>query len=91
METVMTAITGKPDARGMNCPLPILRTRKAINQLACGQLLEVTETDPGSLQDMASFCTRTGNRLLSCNEVDNCFFPDRKILNRGGHRHDNWR
>ena len=69
----MTAITERLDARGMNCPLPILRTRKAINQLASGQVLEVTATDPGSLKDMASFCNQTGNRLLSSHEADNCF------------------
>lgn len=69
----MTAINERLDARGMNCPLPILRTRKAINQLASGQVLEVTATDPGSLKDMESFCSQTGNRLLSSNEGDNCF------------------
>jgi tRNA 2-thiouridine synthesizing protein A len=73
MEAVMTDIAERLDARGMNCPLPILRTRRAINQLASGQLLEVTATDPGSLKDMASFCTQTGNRLVSSNAADNCF------------------
>ena len=73
MEVAMTAIAERLDARGLNCPLPILRTRKAINQLASGQLLEITATDPGSLKDMASFCTQTGNRLLSSKEADNCF------------------
>jgi len=69
----MTDIAQSLDARGLNCPLPILRTRKAINQLASGQLLEITATDPGSLKDMASFCTQTGNRLLSSKEAVNCF------------------
>jgi len=69
----MTAVADRLDARGMNCPLPILRTRKAINQLASGQVLEVTATDPGSLKDMESFCSQTGNRLLSSNEADSCF------------------
>jgi tRNA 2-thiouridine synthesizing protein A len=73
MELAMTDISEKLDARGMNCPLPILRTRKAINQLASGQVLEVTATDPGSLKDMASFCSQTGNRLLSSNAADSCF------------------
>ena len=69
----MTDIAERLDARGMNCPLPILRTRKAINQLAIGEVLEVTATDPGSVKDMASFCSQTGNRLVSSNEADNCF------------------
>jgi tRNA 2-thiouridine synthesizing protein A len=73
MEVVMTVITEKLDARGLNCPLPILRTRKAINRLASGQRLEVFATDPGALKDMASFCSQTGNRLLSSNEADNGF------------------
>ena len=70
----MTAITETLDARGLNCPLPILRTRKALNQLASGATLEVISTDPGSVKDMASFCTQTGNRLVSSNEVDNSYF-----------------
>jgi len=69
----MTAVAERLDARGLNCPLPILRTRKAINQLASGQILEVTATDPGSLKDMAAFCSQTGNRLLSSSEAGNSF------------------
>jgi tRNA 2-thiouridine synthesizing protein A len=69
----MTAVAERLDARGMNCPLPILRTRKAINRLASGQVPEVTATDPGARKDMASFCTQTGNRLLSSKEAADCF------------------
>ena len=69
----MTAIAQKLDARGMNCPLPILKTRKAINQINSGEILEVTSTDPGSNKDMASFCEQTGNRLVSSNEADNSY------------------
>jgi len=69
----MTDIALRLDARGMNCPLPILRTRKAINQLASGQVLEVTATDPGSVKDMASFCSQTGNRLVASSEAGGCF------------------
>jgi tRNA 2-thiouridine synthesizing protein A len=70
----MTVITETLDARGLNCPLPILRTRKALNQLASGAILEVISTDPGSVKDMASFCSQTGNRLVSSSEVDNSYF-----------------
>jgi tRNA 2-thiouridine synthesizing protein A len=69
----MTEIAQKLDARGLNCPLPILRTRKALNQLSAGQVLEVTASDPGSIKDMASFCTQTGNLLLSSGEADSNF------------------
>lgn len=69
----MTEVAEKLDARGLNCPLPILRTRKAINQMSSGEILEVTATDPGSIKDMASFCDQTGNRLVASNEADNAF------------------
>ena len=69
----MTEVAEKLDARGLNCPLPILKTRKAINAIKSGELLEVTSSDPGSVKDMASFCKQTGNRLVSSNESDNTF------------------
>lgn len=69
----MTAIAQKLDARGLNCPLPILRTRKAINQIDSGELVEVTATDPGSIKDMDAFCKQTGNRLVSSSEANNRF------------------
>ncbi len=61
------------DARGLNCPLPILRTKKAMAQLNSGDVLEVTSTDPGSLKDMESFCTQTGNELLASNQSGSDF------------------
>jgi tRNA 2-thiouridine synthesizing protein A len=69
----MTVASEKLDARGLNCPLPILRTRKALNQLASGAILEVISSDPGSVKDMASFCDQTGNRLVSSAEADNSY------------------
>jgi len=53
------------DTRGLNCPLPILRTRKALSTLAGGETLAVTTTDPGSLKDMQAFCKQTGNELIA--------------------------
>ena len=53
------------DARGLNCPLPILRTKKAINGMTHGQVLRVLATDPGSINDLGAFCQQTGNELLS--------------------------
>jgi tRNA 2-thiouridine synthesizing protein A len=53
------------DARGLTCPLPILRTKKALNSLQTGELLQVFATDPGSVNDMAAFCQQTGNTLVT--------------------------
>ena len=53
------------DTRGMNCPLPILRTKKALTGLGKGDTLAVVSTDPGSLKDMQAFCKQTGNELVS--------------------------
>jgi tRNA 2-thiouridine synthesizing protein A len=57
------------DARGLNCPLPILRTKKAINGLASGEILKVIATDPGSVKDMEAFCKQTGNPMVSSSET----------------------
>ncbi|MBO0612632.1 MAG: hypothetical protein RL122_205 [Pseudomonadota bacterium] len=57
------------DARGLNCPLPILRTKKAINGLASGEILKVIATDPGSVKDMEAFCKQTGNEMVSSSEA----------------------
>ena len=53
------------DARGLNCPLPILRAKKALARLTSGQVLKVIATDPGSERDFEAFCRQTGNELLS--------------------------
>lgn len=53
------------DARGLNCPLPILRTKKALTDLASGQVLKILATDPGSVKDFQAFSKQTGNALLS--------------------------
>lgn len=57
------------DAKGLNCPLPILRARKAIAGMTTGETLKVVATDPGSVGDFAAFCKQTGNDLLSSREV----------------------
>ena len=57
------------DARGLNCPLPILRTKKAMNGLASGEILKVIATDPGSVKDMEAFCKQTGNEMVSSSEA----------------------
>ncbi len=61
------------DARGLNCPLPILRAKKALTDLASGQVLKIVATDPGSVKDFAAFSKQTGNSLLSSETVENEF------------------
>ncbi len=53
------------DARGLNCPLPIMKTKKGIQEMQTGQQLEVFSSDPGSVRDMDALCRSTGNRLVS--------------------------
>ena len=52
------------DTSGLNCPLPILRTKKALAELQTGQVLKVISTDPGSVRDFALFAKQTGNELM---------------------------
>ncbi|HHM02627.1 MAG TPA: sulfurtransferase TusA family protein [Caldithrix abyssi] len=56
------------DCRGLNCPLPILKTKKAIETLNTGDVLKMVATDPGSINDMTAWTKRTGNELLSHEE-----------------------
>lgn len=68
------------DARGLSCPLPILRTKKALGAMASGQVLKVVATDPGSIKDMEAFSRQTGNELLSATEENGkyIFYMKRK-------------
>jgi tRNA 2-thiouridine synthesizing protein A len=53
------------DARGLNCPLPILRTKKTLNAMRAGDTLKVVASDPGAVKDMVAFCDQTGNTLVA--------------------------
>jgi tRNA 2-thiouridine synthesizing protein A len=68
------------DARGLNCPLPILRAKKALAELTTGQVLRILATDPGSVNDFQAFAKQTGNELLSSaeNNKEFEFFIKRK-------------
>ncbi len=57
------------DARGLNCPLPILRTKKALSEMESGQVLRILATDPGAAEDFAAFARQTGNELVSKTEL----------------------
>ena len=62
------------DARGLNCPLPVLRTKKALNDMASGQVLRIVATDPGSVRDFLAFAKQTGNELVEHGEQDGEFW-----------------
>ena len=71
MDRTMTTLTINKDldVKGLNCPLPILRAKKALTDMESGQVLRVVATDPGSVKDFAAFCKQTGNPLLSSEET----------------------
>jgi len=59
-----TAVDQELDARGLNCPLPILKAKKALATMASGELLKIISTDAGSVRDFAAFAKQTGNELV---------------------------
>ncbi|WP_250513524.1 sulfurtransferase TusA family protein [Caballeronia sp. INDeC2] len=61
------------DARGLNCPLPILRAKKALADMTSGQILKVLATDPGSQRDFAAFAKQTGNEIVESSAQDKTF------------------
>jgi tRNA 2-thiouridine synthesizing protein A len=61
------------DARGLRCPLPVLKARKALKDLADGDILRVLATDPGAVKDFEAFCRTTGHRLLESRAGDGAF------------------
>ena len=69
----MSNIDQELDARGLNCPLPILRAKKTLNAMSSGQILKIMATDPGSVKDFEAFAKQTGNELLDSSEVEGEF------------------
>ena len=68
------------DTKGLRCPIPVLRARKAMKPLAAGDLLEIDATDPGSVQDFHNFCETTGHELVAHGEADGVYsFQIRKV------------
>ncbi len=61
------------DAKGLNCPLPILRAKKALAEMQAGQVLKILATDPGSVKDFQAFCKQTGHALLESSAAENVF------------------
>jgi len=62
------------DAKGLKCPIPVLRARRAMKPLAAGEVLEIQATDPSSVQDFKAFCETTGDELLESREADGVYF-----------------
>jgi len=61
------------DAQGLNCPMPILKARKALKDVGAGETLEILSSDPGSVADFEAFCRQTGNELLESSTDDSVF------------------
>lgn len=62
------------DAKGLNCPMPIMKAKKAMKGLGAGDTLEIEATDPGSVKDFEAFCRATGNELMESREDGGVFF-----------------
>jgi tRNA 2-thiouridine synthesizing protein A len=69
----MTDFDRELDASGLNCPLPILRAKKSLADMAHGKVLKIISTDPGSVKDFEAFTKQTNNPLLSSGEEDGKF------------------
>ena len=65
----MTSFDHELDARGLNCPIPILRTKKFLTTMETGEIVRIKATDPGSVKDFEAFARQTDNELLSSTEA----------------------
>ncbi len=61
------------DAKGLNCPLPILKTKKILKEVPVGGTLEILATDPGAVADFAAFCRTTGNEMVESGQTGNVY------------------
>jgi len=61
------------DCKGLNCPMPVIKTKKALNEMQTGQILRMEATDKGSKSDITAFASRTGNELLEVKEEGSTF------------------
>jgi tRNA 2-thiouridine synthesizing protein A len=66
-------ITETIDTKGLNCPIPILRAKKALGKLNAADVIEVLATDPAAVKDFEAFCRATGNELMEWSENDGIF------------------
>ena len=68
-----TEVDAELDVQGLNCPMPLLKAKQALNRLAAGELLRVRATDPGSERDFEVFSEQSGNELLDAQKVEETF------------------
>ena len=73
MEDKLLKYQKKVDCQGLSCPLPILKTKLAIDDLSSGEILKIISTDPGSINDITSWSNATGHNLLASEEEDGKF------------------
>jgi tRNA 2-thiouridine synthesizing protein A len=69
----MTTISLELDLKGLSCPMPLLKTKQALNRLESGAVLKVIATDPASERDFQVFAEQSGNTLLSAERLDDCY------------------
>ncbi|MFM8631281.1 MAG: sulfurtransferase TusA family protein [Betaproteobacteria bacterium] len=69
------------DTRGLNCPMPILKAKKTLNEMTGGSLLKILATDPGAVRDFEYFCRHTGHQLMESTESEGEF---RFLIRRKG-------
>lgn len=80
MQEPPVSVAKRLDCRGLSCPLPIIMTKRAMDALAPGEVLEMTATDPGSVNDMAAWTTKTGHELVATAEARGVYtFAIRKV------------
>ena len=72
--TVQFKVDQKLDCKGLNCPLPVLKTKKAIDSMVVGQVLEMVATDPGSIPDMQAWSKKTGHQLLESRQENELYW-----------------
>jgi tRNA 2-thiouridine synthesizing protein A len=72
-DATMTDFNRELDTRGLNCPLPILKAKKALADMQSGEVLKVVSTDPGSMRDFQAFARQTGNELVEQNASNDEF------------------
>lgn len=73
-DTAARKVDREVDARGLNCPLPILRAKKTLNDMASGQTVRILSTDPASVRDFQAFARQTGNDLVGQGEREGAFW-----------------
>ncbi len=70
----MNKVERELDVKGLNCPMPLLKAKKAINEMAGGEKIKVLATDPGSVRDFELFAKQSGHQLLDSGSIDGVYY-----------------